>query len=249
VVDLLHRLLGALLGARRGLVAGATLVGAALWLLLLHDALGQPSPLDLLAVAVLPLLYGLAGWWLFQLPPGVVFRVASAAAAGAPRPTARCRGSGYFAATRGPRWRLLARASLAFGADGSLVMISPPPLLAGPETARQAFPSRGRPTAAQLRAGLCTPHPEWVYQPEALTGGSRLTYQSAEDYAAAQARLAIPRATLADLAVGWQYAGLRRWPALRLLYYAAEGSLASAYLAFAAPAHCAWARERLLGSS
>jgi hypothetical protein len=247
VVHLLHRLLGAVLGARRGLVAAAALVGVVLWLLVLRELVREPDLALLAASGALPLLYGLAGWRLFQLPPGVVFEPARLARGLAGRPTVRCRASGYFASDGGPRWRLLARASLAIGPDGSLLATSPPPLLGGPESVRQAFPTRGQPTAAQLRAGARTQHPEWVYQPEALGGASRLTYRSAEDYAAAVAHLSIPRAALVDLAAGWQYAGLQRWPALRLLYYAADGSVASAYLAFAEPTHCAWAQERLMG--
>ncbi len=247
MVDLLHRLLGAALGARRGLVAAAVLVGVGLWLLLLRELVREPDLPVLVASGVLPLLYGLAGHWLFQLPPGVVFRSARLARGLAGRPTVRCRASGYFASDGGLRWRLLARASLAIGPDGSLLATSPPPLLGGPDSIRQAFPTRGQPTAAQLRAGVRTQHPEWVYQPEALGGGSRLTYRSAEDYTAAVAHLSVPRAALIDLAVGWQYAGLRRRPALRLLYYAGDGSVASAYLALAEPTYCAWVHERLMG--
>src|SRR2546421_6576530 len=90
----------------------------------------------------------------------------------------------------------------------------------------------GRPTAAQLRAGERTRHPEWVYQPQALVGStSRRTYDSPADYAAAVGQLDVPRAALADLATGWQYGGGSRWPALRLLYHQGDGRLTHAPLA------------------
>jgi hypothetical protein len=248
VVDLAYRLLGVLLGARRPLVAAAAVLGAALWLLLLRAAVREADPLTLLALVALPVLYGLAGWRLFLLPPGAVFRAAALPRTGAPRPTARCRVSGYFTTRRGSRWRLLARASLTFAADGSFQATAPPPLLGGPAAAQLAFPTRGRPTAAQLRAGERTRHPEWVYQPEALVGStSRRMYESPADYAAAVGQLDVPRAALADLATGWQYGGGSRWPALRLLYYGPDGRLSSAYLALGDVDHCVWAQDRLMG--
>jgi hypothetical protein len=248
VVDPAYWLLGVLLGARRPLVAAAALLGGALWLLLLRAAAVDADPRTLLALVTLPACYALAGWRLFLLPPGVAFRAVALSRSRAPRPTARCRASGYFATRRGLRWRLLARASLTFAADGSLHATAPPPLLGGPEAAEMAFPARGRPTAAQLRAGERTRHPEWVYQPQALVGStSRRTYDSPTDYAAAVGQLDVPRAALADLTTGWQYGAGSRWPALRLLYREADGRLTSAYLALGDVDQSAWALDRLMG--
>src|SRR4051812_39253234 len=248
MVDPAYWLLGVLLGARRSLVAVAALLGGTLWLLLLRAAAVDPDPRTLLALVSLPALYALAGWRLFLLPPGVAFRAVAVARSRAPRAAARCRVSGYFATRRGVRWRLLARASLTFAADGSPHATAPPPLLGGPEAAQMAFPARGRPTAAQLRAGERTRHPEWVYQPQALVGSpSRRTYDSPADYAAAVGQLEVPRSALADLATGWQYGGGSRWPALRLLYYGLDGRLSSAYLALGEVDQCVWALDRLMG--
>jgi hypothetical protein len=247
VIEGAYRLLGAVLLARRALVAGTALVGVALWYQVVHEVASAASAASVLAMVALPLLLGCAAWRLFQLAPGVVFRPLAAAADPAPQRTARCHASAYFEGRTKTAWRLLARSSIAFGSDGTLLLVSPPPLRAGPEETRQAFPTRGQPTAAQLRAGERTPYPEWVYQPETLVGASRLVYQSAADYARAVARLAIGPGALVAVQPGWQYAGLQRWPAIRLSYHGADGALSAAYLAFSDASQRAWALAALLG--
>jgi len=247
VEDAAYRLLGVLLLARRGLVAAVAVGGVVVWYAILGQTVRQPDAMGLLALVALPLLLGGAAWRLFQLPPGVAFRPTAARDDPPPQRTARCQASGYFDGRRGATWRLLARASLDFDAAGGVRLVSPPPLLAGPAEARQAFPTRAQPTAAQLRAGERTPYPEWVYQPETLVGPSRLVYHSAADYERAVARLAIPRGALVDVRPGWQYSGFQRWPALRLNYHAADGALTAAYLAFPTAAQRAWALACLVG--
>jgi hypothetical protein len=247
VAEAAYRLLGALLLARRGLVAVVAVGGIVTWYLLVGQAVREPRAASVLAVMSVPLLLGLAAWRLFQLPPGVVFRRVTMPDGALPQRTARCQASAYFDARRRSAWRLLARASLAFDPDGTLRLTSPPPLRAAPDAVRQAFPTRAQPTAEQLRAGERTSYPEYVYQPETLVGASRLVYQSAADYERAVARLTLPRAALADIQPGWQYAGLRRWPALHLTYYAADGALTAAYLAFPDASQRAWALGCLIG--
>jgi hypothetical protein len=248
VLELGYRLLGTLLQARRLLVAGTTLGALVGCLVLVHEAAREPTAQAVLGALAMPLLLGVAAWWLFQLPPGVVFRRAAPVADPRPQATARCYASAYFDGARKTEWRLLARSSFALAPDGSLVLISPPALRASPAEVRQAFPSRGQPTAAQLQAGERARYPEWVYQPEALVGGpSRLVYQSAADYERAVARLAVAREALVDVEPGWQYAGLRRWPAIRVAYRGADGALVTAYVAFAEPAQRAWALAGLVG--
>ncbi len=46
------------------------------------------------------------------------------------------------------------------------------------------------------------------------------------------ARLAIPAPTLEAVAPGWQYAGLRRYPALRLVHGGEQGRPQYTYVAF-----------------
>jgi hypothetical protein len=247
VVDAAYRLLGALLLARRGLVAATAVAGVVGWYALVGQAVREPSAETILALLAVPLLLGFAAWRLFQLPPGVVFRPTAARGDPAPQRTARCQASAYFDSHTKSAWRLLARASLDFDAAGGLWLASPPPLRAGPDEARQAFPTRAQPTAEQLRAGERTPYPEWVYQPETLVGASRLVYHSAADYERAVARLGLARDALVDVRPGWQYAGLQRWPAVRLSYYGADGALAAAYLAFPDAGQRAWALASLVG--
>ncbi|HZR98488.1 MAG TPA: hypothetical protein VFE37_07270 [Chloroflexota bacterium] len=247
MVEAAYRLLGLLLLARRALVAVGAVCGVALWYALVGLAVREPTAAAVLSVLALPLLLGFAAWRLFLLPPGVVFRPLSTRAAVAPQRTARCRASAYFAGSSRTAWRLLARASLAFDATGALHLVSPPPLQAAPDAARQAFPTRGQPSAEQLRSGERTPYPEWVYQPETLVGASRLVYNSAADYERAVARLAVARAALVDVRAGWQYAALHRWPAVRLTYAGTDGALTAAYLAFADVALRDWALAELVG--
>ena len=247
MTDLGYRLLGALLLARRALVAGIALVAVVLWYQVVHELAREPTAENVLAVTAMPLLLGFAAWRLFQLPPGVVFRPVDAHDDPPPQRTARCHASAYFEGRRKTAWRLLARSSLAIGEDGALVVTSPPPLQAGPAEVRQAFPTRAQPSAAQLQAGERTPYPEWVYQPETLVGASRLVYQSADDYERAVARLVLVPGALVDLRPGWQYAGLQHWPALRLTYHGADGALTAAYLAFAAASQRAWLLAALVG--
>jgi hypothetical protein len=247
VIEAAYRLLGAVLLARHALVAGTALVAVVLWYHVVHEAAHEPTAESVLAVLTMPLLLGFAAWRLFQLPPGVVFRPLAAGTDPPPQRTARCHASAYFDGRSKTAWRLLARSSLSFGADGTLVAVSPPPLRAGPEETRQAFPTRAQPSAAQLRAGERTPYPEWVYQPETLVGASRLVYHTAADYARAVAQLAVAPGALGDVQPGWQYAGLQRWPALRLTYHGADGALTAAYLAFADASQRAWALAALVG--
>lgn len=242
-----YRLLGALLAVRRGLVALTAVLGATAWLLVLRDLVVAPSVEGLVALIGIPTSLGFAAWRLFELPPGALFRPAAATGDPPPQRTARCYASAYFDGTRLTAWRLHVRASLTIEVDGSLALASPPPILAAPEDARAAFPSRGQPTLAQLRAGERPRYPEWVYQPETLVGGpSRLVYQSAAEYASAIGKLYIPRGALADIVPGWQYVGLTRWPALRIEYHGPDG-VAAAYLAFTERAHRAWALAALVG--
>jgi hypothetical protein len=247
MVEAGYRLLGALLLARRGLVAAVAVGGVALWYLLVGQVVREPRADTVLAVLALPLLLGFVAWRLFQLPPGVVFRPMAERGDPAPQRTARCRASAYFDGRTRTAWRLLARASLSFDAAGALHLVSPPPLQAAPAAARQAFPTRAQPTAEQLRAGERTPYPEWVYQPETLVGASRLVYQSAADYERAVARLTIAGDALVDVRPGWQYSGVQRWPALRLAYVGSDGALTAAYLAFPDAAQRAWALAALVG--
>jgi hypothetical protein len=247
VIEAAYRGLGALLTLRRGLVAAVAVGGVVAWYALVGQAVREPSAAGVLAVVAVPLLLWLASWRLFQLPPGVVFRPTDARDDPPPQRTARCQASAYFDARTQSAWRLLVRASIAFDAAGTLRLASPPPLQAGPEEVRQAFPTRIQPTAEQLRAGERTPYPEWVYQPETLVGASRLVYQTAADYERAVARVAISRAMLVDVRPGWQYGGLRRYPALRVSYHDADGTLLAAYLAFPEAGQRAWALAELVG--
>jgi hypothetical protein len=248
VVDLGYRLLGGLVGARRVLVAVTALAAAVGWLAVVRAAVTEPTPERALAMVAIPALLAAAAWSLFQLPPGVLFRPTVAPTDPEPQRTARCRASAYFEGTRRAEWRLLARSSLAIGRDGSLALVSPPPILAAMEDARLAFPSRGQPTSAQLRDGEYPRHPEWAYQPQALVGGpSRLVYHSAAEYAESMGKLDIPRGVLVDVVPGWQYAGFGRWPAIRVQYRGVDGTLTAAYLAFPDPGQRAWALAGLVG--
>ncbi len=246
--ELVYRPLGALLVARRALVALGALAGVVVWLSVVRETATEPTPPHWLAVLGVPTCLGVAAWWLFQLPPGVVFRVAAAGADPAPQRTQRCLASAYFDCSHRTEWRLLARSSLTPVDDGSLVVTSPPPILAAADDARAAFPTRGQPTAAQLREGNLPRHPEWVYQPQTMVGGpSRLVYHSAAEYADAVGCVMVARTRFRDVAAGWQYSGLTRWPAIRVQYYAADGAVAVAYLAFADRAQRGWVLARLVG--
>jgi hypothetical protein len=140
-------------------------------------------------------------------------------------------------------WRLLARGGLYWLLDGSPRVISPPPLGPG-AAAERAFPARDpfRPSPVPMAA-------DWVLLPQALDPTRwRASYESPAAYAAATGELCIPRAALVGCTPGWQYARLRRWPAVRLEYRDAPDTLAVAYLAFAREGQLVWAVRRLLAA-
>lgn len=242
LLDALYRVLGVLIGWRRGLLVGGALGGFALWLALVYQAAAADEPGAWLPAVLVPALLVFAGRRWLDLPPGVVFRPAPAAA-GAPEPTARCWASGLFLTARGPVWRLLARGGLYWLPDGSPRVVSPPPLGHG-AAAERAFPARDpfRPSPVPIAA-------EWLLVPQALDPARwRASYESPAAYAAATGELCIPRAALFGCTPGWQYAHLRRWPAVRLEYRDAPDAVAVAYLAFAREGQLAWALRRLLAS-
>ena len=248
MTEVLYHFLGAVLAWRRALVALTAAVVVVLWLLQVQAAAQSPTPERLFGLAAMPLLLGVAAVWLFRLPPGVVFRPTTVLPRAAPNATARCFASGYFTTARHARWRLLARSSLSLDAAGALHLVCPPPLLGPADSVAHAFPERGPPLSRDLGAREPLRYPEWVYQPQALGGEvSRGLYRSAADYAAEVGALTIVRADLDEVTVGWQYARLRRWPAVRLLHHHADGTLEAAYLAFAHEGQLAWLLARLGG--
>jgi hypothetical protein len=85
LLDALYRVLGVLVGWRRVLLVGGALGGFALWLALVYQAAGTDDPAAWLPAVLFPALLLFAGRRLVDLPPGVVFRPAPAAA-GAPEP-------------------------------------------------------------------------------------------------------------------------------------------------------------------
>jgi len=239
IVDAAYRLLGALVVWRRmWFVLGAG-SGFLIWLALVYQAARADTPAAWLPTLLFPAPLVLAGRWLLDLPPGVVFRPAPLPSAW-PEPTMRCLASALFDTERGNEWRLLVRSRLRFGRDGALELASPPPLGSGPAVAR-AFPTRD-----PYRPAPAGPVADWTLIPQALDATRwRGSYASAAAYTATVGMLRVPRGAITACTPGWQYARLRRWPALRLEYRETSDLLAVAYLAFASEAQQVWAAQQL----
>jgi hypothetical protein len=239
LVDVGYRVLSVLVQARYQLALLVAVLNAIFLLLEIRLALDELSWLGVVGLVDTPLLLAVAVWLLAQLPPGVVFRVDAARGAPPGPPPSACRATGSFQVGNRWLWRLLVPSSLGLAEWGGIQVraatyaVRPrrvmPPLGAG--TLEWSRPVHGR-------------QPLWAADPLHLQRLMRAR-RAPRLLAETPARLAIAPRQVQEVAAGWQYAGLRRYPALRIRYLDADRAAQVTYLAFDTPADRDAVRARL----
>ncbi|MBX5492737.1 MAG: hypothetical protein IRZ14_16420 [Chloroflexi bacterium] len=227
--DAVYRVLGLAVRARYQLGFVLAVLHTVYMLAMVQLVRVEPTLSHLGALVSVPLLLGLAAWRMALLPPGVVFRAEGAArftpeAALLPIPRG-CRASARFRVGDGWEWRLLAPCRLRLTPGGQLELRVPPPQV------------RWQTRVGTRRVGWSAWQwtadgrmPLWGADPVQI---QRRVRERAESEQRPRVPLAvtIPRAALLHVAVGWQYVGLRRCPALRLCYRDTAGRKQLGYLA------------------
>jgi hypothetical protein len=240
LADVGYRVLSVLVQARYQLALLVAVLNAIFLLLEVRMVLDEPSWLGAVGLLDSPLLLVVAVALLAQLPPGVVFRGgAPGRVPPGPLPSA-CRATGSFQVGNRWLWRLLVPSSLGLVEWGGIQVLAPsyavrprrrltPPLGVG--TLELSGPLRGR-------------QPLWAADPMHL---QRLLRAQRPPHAPAEmpGRLAISPRQIQEVAAGWQYAALRRYPALRIRYLGDDRAAQVTYLAFDTPAERDAVRARL----
>jgi hypothetical protein len=237
VLDWSYRILGVVVQARFQIALLVAIANTVLLLLELQLAMEAPPPLSHLYLFDSPLLLILAVGLLAQLPPGVVFRSAPPE----PRETTLlaeepdeyegrwgCRASAWFRTGGDPDWRLLAASTLQVSEWGGIEITAP-----------TFAPPRVRPSLTPLTVRTLDWYRPFGLRPP-LWGSDHLAVrwqQSRRRRAAAPPieitnRLTIPARARQAAVAGWQYAGLRRYPAIRLTYTDDGNRKRYSYLAF-----------------
>ncbi|HEY7060104.1 MAG TPA: hypothetical protein VII06_01385 [Chloroflexota bacterium] len=250
--DIAYRLLGVLVQARFQIAALVAVANAVLLLLEVHVLLEAPTPNGGAGLFDTPLLLTAAVLLIAQLPPGVVFRLTraaptrgDAAADGEAVPDASqwgCRASARFREGVGQEWRLLAPSTLQVTPWGGVEVSAP---TYAPRPRRHTVAPIGVRTLDWYRPRLGVHPSVWGADPTGVQrrGGRR----EPEVIVQSIARLAIPAPTLEAVEAGWQYAGLRRYPALRLRHRGDSPRPQFTYLAFGSRAARDAVRARLAG--
>jgi len=240
LADLGYRVLGVLVQGRYQIALLIGVLNAVFLLVELSQVLDEPSWLDVVGLVEAPLLLGVAVWLVAQLPPGIVFRRGAARAAAAGPPPGACQVSGSFQVGNRSVWRVLVPSSLALVESGGIQVRAP----------SYAVRPR-RPVAPPLDVGrldwsrpVAGRQPTWAADPLLLQRQIRAR-REARSVAEAPARLAIAPRQVQDVAAGWQYAGLRRYPALRITHLDDDQAERATYLAFDSPADRDAVRARL----
>lgn len=237
MLDLAYRVLSLLVQARFQLALVVAVSYAVFLLIDVGFALEHPVHWGETGALDVTLFLVIAVWLLAQLPPGVVFRPTHPTGTGAPaldegtgEPWG-CRISGWLRAGRSAEWRLLAPGTLHVSRWGGVEAVVPsfrPNPRATPLT---PFGVRTldwyRPFGVRL-----TP---WGVDPRALRGWRRRLVRPPEPVVERTTRLAIPAYAQRTAMPGWQYAALRRYPAIRVAYTGEDGRVQYAYLAFGSP--------------
>jgi hypothetical protein len=237
LLDWTYRLLGLVVQARFQVALLVAVVTTVFLLVEIQLALDHAAGLGPLAILDSPLLLVLAVWLVAQLPPGVVFRATGAPpVVSAPAPPADedeqdgrwgCRASGWFHAGSHTEWRLLAQSTLQVTEWGRIELRAPNPV------ARSS-----QPTLAPLSVRTMDWYRPFGARPP-LWGSDHLAVQwqrrrrrEPEPRPEPTSHLTIPAHARQAIVVGWQYAGLRRYPALRMAHQGEDGREQLTYLAF-----------------
>ena len=240
MADVGYRVLSVAVQARYQLALLIAVLNAIFLLLEVRLLLDEPSWLGALGLLDSPLLLAVAVGLLAQLPPGVVFRGSAAGRAPPGPPSPACRVTGSFQVGNRWLWRLLVPSSLGLAEWGGIQVLAPsyavrprrrltPPL--GTGTLELSRPMRGR-------------QPIWAADPMHVQRLMRAR-RAPRPLAETPGRLAISPRQIQEVAAGWQYAGLRRYPALRIRYLGDDRAAQVTYLAFDTPADRDAVRARL----
>jgi hypothetical protein len=244
--DVAYRVLGLLVQARFQIAALLAVANGVFLLLEVHMLLEEPSGRSGLGLLDSPLLLTAAVLLIAQLPPGVVFRASGPSAT--PRDAAArvhepgtdsapdeaqwgCRASANFRAGDGREWRLLIPGTLQLTRWGGVEVSAP--IYAAPRRPQGMAPLGVR-TLDWYRPRIGVQPPVWGTNP--IVAQRRVPRREPEPTVQSVARLAIPAPTLEAVASGWQYAGLRRYPALRLTHSGEHERPQYTYLAFGSAA-------------
>jgi hypothetical protein len=235
VIDGAYRLLAVLVQLRFQIALVLGVVNAVFLLVEVSQQLDVPSLTGVLSLFDSPLILGLAVWLLAQLPPGVVFRRVAAGRVGvrsnghaaADRMPTGCRVSGWFRVAEAWEWRLLVPSTLKLNPWGGVELFAARPA-EGERSLRLGSRSAGmldwyRPVGPRP--------PIWAADPSVIQ--RLLTAQSRRERPPEPSeRLAIAAQAVRDVATGWQYAGLRRYAALRIAHRGVDRTERLTYLAF-----------------
>jgi len=234
VIDCIYRLLAVVVQLRFQVAVVLGVLNAVFLLVEVSQVLEAPSFAGVLSLFDSPLILGLAVWLLAQLPPGVVFRGAAAAGpvsqsnghTAADRTPTGCRVSGWFRAAEALEWRLLVPSTLKLTPWGGVELFTSPS--DGGRSPRLAPRSAGmldwyRPVGPRP--------PIWAADPsviQRLLAAQTMRERPPEP----SERLAIAAQAVREVTAGWQYAGLRRHPALRIAHRGVDRTERLTYLAF-----------------
>ncbi|HLH24011.1 MAG TPA: hypothetical protein VK066_15920 [Chloroflexota bacterium] len=240
--DLAYRVLGLLVQARFRIAALVGVLNAVFLVLEVQQVREAPSVAGGLGLLDSPLLLAGAVLLIAQLPPGVVFRASGPAATPRDAPAGRelgdaelsaddgewgCRVSGRLRAGEEREWRLLVPGTLELTRWGGVEVSAP---IYAPRSRPQGLAPLGVRTFDWSRPRVGAQPPLWGAHPP--VGQRRVPPREPEVVVQSIARLAIPAPTLEAVAPGWQYAGLRRYPALRLVHGGEQGRPQYTYVAF-----------------
>lgn len=240
--DVAYRLLGLLVQARFQIAALLAVANTVFLLLEVHLLLEAPSGTGGLGLLDSPLLLAAAVLLIAQLPPGVLFRASGPAAT--PRdalarldpsgaePSADdsqwgCRASAHFRAGDSREWRLLVPSTLQLTRWGGVEVSAP---IYAPRHRPHSMAPLGVRTPDWYQPRIGVQPPVWGAHP--LVAQRRAPRPEPEIVVQSVARLAIPPPTLEAVMAGWQYAGLRRYPALRLTHQSGQDRPQYTYVAF-----------------
>ncbi len=240
LADVGYRILGGLVQARYQIALVVGVLNAVFLLLELSLVLEDPSWLDVVGLLDTPILLAIAVWLVARLPPGIVFRDGAARTAADGPPPGSCWVSGQFQVGNHSVWRVLVPSSLGLVEWGGIRVRAP----------GYAVRAR-RPIAPPFTVGqldwsrpVARRQPTWAADPLLLHRQIR-AHREPRQLVDTPAHLAISSRQIQDVSAGWQYVGLRRYPALRITHRGADRGEQFTYLAFDTPADRDAVRARL----
>ena len=235
MIDCAYRLLAVIVQLRFQIALVLGVLNAVFLLVEVSQQLDAPSLIGLLSLFDSPLILGLAVWLLAQLPPGVVFRRAAAGGgvaqsnghAAVDRMPTGCRVSGWFRVAEAWEWRLLVPSTLKLTPWGGVE------LFASSSSDGERWPRLGARSAGMLDwyRPVGPRPPIWAADPSVIQ--RLLAAQTRRERPPEPSeRLVIAAQAVREVATGWQYAGLRRYAALRIAHRGFDRTERLTYLAF-----------------